>query len=95
MFEHQEHLRPVNICLKVRREGTLLIVLSAAGQIEFLNETASFFLELADGIVNINYICEKMLLEYDVGKVDLESDLMNLVKDLQWKRVIRLADCDG
>lgn len=90
IFSYHEDFIPESICMKHRNEGDIVIVLSANGAIEFLNETASFFFQQSDGKKSIGDIFRLMLATYDVSAEHLQNDLLELVKSLQWQRIIRL-----
>lgn len=66
----------------------MIIVLTADGDLEFLNETASTMFELIDGVRTIESIFNNMAEIYDVAPLVLKYDIVNLVRSLQWKRII-------
>lgn len=85
-----ENFIPVRNALKVREDGNFLIAANHEKEIFYLNSTAREFWEFIDGNINIDSICEKFLCEYDINRESLENDLVNLLRDLQWKKLIRL-----
>lgn len=80
---------PHDITLKSRREGETIVVLTHDGDIEFLNETAAYFFEQVDGKKKISDIYTQMLQIYNVEASCLQNDIVNLIRDLQWKRILQ------
>ena len=81
---------PVRNALKVREDGNFLIAANHEKEIFYLNSTAREFWEFINGNISVDSICEKFLCDYDVERDSLENDLLNLIRDLQWKKLIRL-----
>ena len=46
--------------------------------------------EILDGTVSIEGLCSKILSEYDVDRKSLEYDIVSFIRDLQWKKLIRI-----
>lgn len=83
---------PRVIALKTRENEDFLIAESDGLDIFYLNETAKNFLELCDGKRKIEEIKEMFLKDYVIDENSLEQDIVNLIRDLQWKNIIRLED---
>lgn len=81
---------PKKICLKSRREIGVTIVMSSEGDLEFINSSGSAFFDLIDGARTIDDICSEMISIYDVRQEVLQDDLICLIRDLQWRRIIEL-----
>lgn len=85
---------PHNICIKQRTEGDTLVVTTKDLSLYFLNDILKDFIELCDGtntIENIINILHKYyLVEYD----ELEVDIIDIIRDLQKKRIIYLEDVE-
>ena len=75
--------------LKFRAEDNVLIVVSREQELFFLNEVAKDFLLLCDGR-RLKEIIDALSEIYDVEKNQLADDLMNLIRDMQYKRVLRM-----
>lgn len=88
IFNAIKHHIPHNICLKSRKESGILVVLSADGNIEFFNQVASEIVDLIDGVRSIENIYSIMKMTYDVNAELLMNDIINLIRTLQWKRII-------
>lgn len=75
--------------LKFRAEDNVLIVVSREQELFFLNEVAKDFLLLCDGR-RLKEIIDALSEIYDVEKNQLADDLMDLIRDMQYKRVLRM-----
>ena len=47
---------------------------------------------LIDGKISIKDIYEKINNEYDVTSEELQNDIIDFIRDLQWKRLISLKE---
>lgn len=56
----------------------------------YLNSTAAFFIELADNKLTVDEIKNKFLERYDVEEKELETDFVDMIRDLQWKKILTL-----
>ena len=82
---------PYPIYKKMRlEENGLSIVASSEYRIYYLNETATTFLSLVNGKRTIEEIIKIMHAEYKVEREVLVQDIIELLRDLQWKRIIIL-----
>lgn len=81
---------PVKNALKARTDDLFLILSNHESNVYYLNGTAREIWEIIDGNKNIKEICEYLSGEYDVSHEILESDLVNFVRDMQWKKLLRL-----
>ena len=75
--------------LKFRAEENVLIVVSREQELFFLNEVAKDFLLLCDGR-RLKEIIDALGEIYDAEKNQLTDDLMDLIRDMQYKRVLRM-----
>ena len=75
--------------LKFRAEDNVLIVVSREQELFFLNEVAKDFLLLCYGR-RLKEIIDALSEIYDVEKNQLADDLMDLIRDMQYKRVLRM-----
>ena len=90
VFEKIQDLIPIKTCIKTKENGDLLIVSNSKLDIIYLNETSKDFYAFCDGNRRISQIHQQMLDVYDISSEQLESDLVALVRDLQWKDLINL-----
>ena len=67
-----------------------MIISDNFGAIYYLNDVANDIWRHIDNKSNIKEIIREFLKEYDVDKDCIESDIMELIRDLQWKGLIRL-----
>ena len=76
--------------VKKRVNDDVLIICADNLSIYYLNSTAAFFIELADGKATIGDIKRKFLARYDVDERELEKDFVEMIRDLQWKKILTL-----
>ena len=81
---------PVHNALKTRIDGEFMIVSNRSNEIYYLNEMAKYMWSFLDGNTNIEGLCNEILSEYDVERSSLECDIVNFIRDLQWKELIRI-----
>ena len=78
---------PKNIALKWHKNDNVLVVMSCNKKIFFLNEVAKDFLLLCDDR-SLKEIVDELCKVYDVEKNILTDDLIALIQDLQYKRIL-------
>ena len=81
-----------DISLKKRREGNILIIYGETLEISYLNKIAAQIMELSNGSNTISDIVDILFKKYDVEENELKIDIITLVRELQWKRIIRLEE---
>ena len=81
---------PLRNELKSRTDGDFLIISNRNGEIYYLNGSARDMWLLLDGSISIDELCGKILGEYKVDREQLENDIVNFIRDLQWKKLLRL-----
>lgn len=82
---------PIQSCLKKRENGDFLILSSPDNlNVIYLNETAKDFYLFADGILSLDSIIGKLSCVYKVEIGILKKDILHLLRDLQWKGVLKL-----
>ena len=86
IFAWLENKIPRVSFVKKRMNNDLLIICADNLTIYYLNSTAAFFIELADGKLTVSDIKQKFLARYDVDKCELERDFVEMIRDLQWKK---------
>ncbi len=82
--------KPVNISVKQRREGNVIVVCGRTLEICYLNKIGGQILEWSDGFNTLNDVEKQLLKIYDVDEQELRRDIVDLIRDLQWKRLIKL-----
>ena len=75
--------------LKTREEGEILVVVNRHKKLFLLNEVAKDFLLLCDGR-RLKEIIDELGEIYDVDKNLLTDDLIEMIQDLQYKRILRM-----
>ena len=81
---------PVHSALKTRNEGEFLIASNRNSEIYYLNGTAREMWNILDGNMTIEGLCAEILGEYEVDRETLERDIVSFIRDMQWKKLIRL-----
>lgn len=76
--------------VKKRMNDNVLIICAENLAIYYLNSTAAFFIELVDGKATVDEIKNKFLNRYDVDEKELEKDFIEMIRDLQWKKILTL-----
>ncbi len=81
---------PESLVIKKRLEGEILVVMSSELVLEFLNPVAKDFFLLIDGKKTLRTIVEDLTRTYDADASTIESDVVELVRELQRKRILRI-----
>ena len=90
IFAWLENKIPSVTFVKKRMNDGVLIICADNLAIYYLNSTAAFFIELADGKSTVGDIKRKFLARYDVDERELERDFVEMIRDLQWKKILTL-----
>ncbi len=85
---------PVPAAIKARADGNFLIVSSHDNNIYYFNDTARYMWELLDGKISIDGMKSIMCSEYDVEPDIIKNDIVDFIRDLQWKKLIKLKVSD-
>ena len=83
---------PVRDALKTREEGEFLAALNREQNVYYLNGMAREIWDMLDGNISLEGVCINVLAEYDVTREQLEADIVELLRDLQHKKLIRLKE---
>lgn len=76
--------------VKKRTNGDIMIICAENLAIHYLNSTAAYFIESADGKATVGEIKNKFLARYAVDERELEKDFVEMIRDLQWKHILTL-----
>ena len=90
IFEWIKDKVPVAAYVKKRMNDDILIICAETLSMYYLNSTAAFFINSADGKSTVADIKEKFLQKYDVDEKVLEEDFIEMIRDLQWKKILYL-----
>ncbi len=90
IFAWLENKVPHVSLVKSKLNDEVLIVCTDDLVMYYLNSTAAFFINLANGKNSIDEIKNKFLERFDVEEKDLENDLVDMIRDLQWKGILTL-----
>jgi hypothetical protein len=92
VYDFIKELIPIKNHLKIRNEDDVLIVSSPSMEVEFFNETARDFYLLIDDKTPVYKIIDKLYEMYEIDKNILISDILILIRNLQWKKIILLKE---
>jgi hypothetical protein len=82
---------PIRKELKLRMEGNIGIVCNNHDfRVHYLNETALMIFNLIDGKRSVAEIARCFLETVDVEREVFESDLIEVLRNFQWKKLIVL-----
>lgn len=88
IFDFVENKIPKLTAVKYRENHEFLMIESANLEIFYLNGTAKDFVLLCNGQNNFSQIKDKLMKIYDVQEDILKNDLIDLIRDLQWKKLM-------
>ena len=91
-YELMKSYIPVKSALKTRPEGDMLIAANKNSEIYYLNGIACEIWDMIDGIKSIDDLSRQILSEYDASTETVEHDMIEFIRDMQWKRLIRLKE---
>lgn len=90
VFTEFQELVPIKTCQKFRKDEAFTIVTNISNEYFYLNETASSIFLMCNGENSINSIYKSIFSEYEVSEGILKKDVVRIIRDLQWKRLIKL-----
>jgi hypothetical protein len=73
-------------------EGEAVVVCLDAGEVFVLNEIGARVMDLLDGRRTLADIRDLLLIEYDVGKAQLEQDLRSYIHELKEAGIIQSSE---
>ena len=91
-YEMLKDYVPVKTALKTRKEGDMLIASNESGQIYYLNETAAYIWCIIDETSSIEDLQQKISEEYKADPERIRNDIVNVIRDMQWKKLLRLKE---
>ena len=92
IYEFVSSLIPVKTILKERSDGDFQVLSNRTFEVHYLNCVAKDFFGLVDGKRTVQEIVASLLQEYNVVKDVLEQDILCLVRELQWKKILSLKE---
>lgn len=90
VFDWLKTKKPRANIIKQRNEGDLEAVYGPTLEICYLNKTACRILKLSDGKRTVDDIKRQLLEYYDVDENELENDIVDIIRSMQWKRLMIL-----
>lgn len=91
-FTMLQNMIPLKKAVKIRKDGDFIIAMNKDLEIYYLNETACFFWNNCDGKASILNIMENFIKEYDVSESEIKKDIIELLRDFQWKKLLLLRE---
>ena len=92
VYEMIKEYVPIKNVLKEKENGEFLILANKNSDLCYLNDMAKEMYLLINNKININDIYVKIKSEYDVSEDELQNDIVDFIRDLQWKGLIRLKE---
>jgi hypothetical protein len=90
-FQHIANYIPVRKELKLRIEGNIGIVCDDSDfKVEYLNETALAVFRMINGKRTVEDIVRCFTETVDVSRDVFESDVVELLRNFQWQKLIAL-----
>ena len=83
---------PVKSALKARYNDGMLIASNKNSEIYYLNDMGGEIWKMIDGKSSLEDLSSKILAEYDADSEQVNADMVNLIRSLQWKKLIRLRE---
>jgi len=90
VYEKYRSLSVQSCCRMYRYDGDFLIVMNDNLEIFYLTETAREMMACITDKIKIDDLYQKIITEYDVDPLTLKSDLLDFIKEMQWKKVVSL-----
>ena len=92
IYQEIKELIPITKYLKKRINDEFLIIATNSGEIRYLNEVAKDFYLAVDGQKTLEELLNILLSIYNVDRIVLEKDIVDLVRDLQWQDLLELKE---
>lgn len=73
-------------------EGEAVVVCLDAGEVFVLNDVGARVMDLLDGRRTLADIRDLLLIEYEVGKAQLEQDLHSYIHELKEARIVESSE---
>lgn len=90
LYNLMKNKMPKLTAIKQKENGDFLVIESRNLEIFYLNETAKHFILLCDSRKTIAEIYKALMAIYEVDEKVLMNDIVDLVRDLQWKKLLTL-----
>lgn len=90
IYQWLKNRHPIKTIIKERKNNDILVVCGSTLEIYYLNKVASIVLEAMNGKNTVDDIKQLLLRRFDVEERELEHDLIDVIRDLQWKRLAKL-----
>lgn len=94
-YDMMKEFVPIQHYLKKRDDNEFTIVSNDRQEIFYLNDTARTFYRMCNGELTIGSIVNEMEREYLVDEDELVSDLIELIRNMQWQDIIIMKERVG
>lgn len=91
LYSKFEHMFPYRCCQKYRIDSEFTIVTNYSNKMLYLNETAGNIFLLCNGKRTVQEICSQLMSEYEISQDVIQDDLIKIIRDLQWNKIIKLS----
>ena len=91
-WEWLKHKKLVDISLKKRWEKDIMVLYGKELDICYLNKIGGEIISLSNCKNTPSDIADMLLQTYDVDENELREDILCLIRELQWKRLVRLEE---
>lgn len=91
-WEWLKHKKLVDISLKKRWEKDIMVLYGKELDICYLNKIGGEIISLSNCKNTVSDIADMLLQTYDVDENELREDIIWLIRELQWKRLVRLEE---
>ncbi len=75
---------------KSRIDNKFLIILNEKLETIYLTNTAKEMIIIISDGITVDGLFQKMFTEYDIDEMTLKSDIIDFIKDMQWKDIISI-----
>lgn len=91
-WEWLKHKKLVDISLKKRWEKDIMVLYGKELDICYLNKIGGEIISLSNCKNTASDIADMLLQTYDVDENELREDILCLIRELKWKRLVRLEE---
>jgi hypothetical protein len=90
VYEKYQNLVVQPCYRKARKDKDFLIVMNDNLETFYLTATAKEMIETISSGISVDDLYQKFQEDYEVDSITLKSDILDFLKDMQWKCVVSL-----
>lgn len=76
---------------RIELGSDFLIVMNANLEMFYLAEIAKAMMEAISKGIRVDDLFQKLQADYDVSAIQLKNDLIDFIKEMQWKSIVSLS----